>query len=65
MQRAFGLDFIDAHPPDTTIVPLTRTVGQDRLVDELIYQFTHTVEMPWMLPGIAPTGTSCGGGGWG
>lgn len=48
--------FISRHPPDTTIVPLTRTVGDDRLVDELIYQFTHTIEMPWMLPGVAPTG---------
>jgi carboxymethylenebutenolidase len=48
--------FIGRHPPDTAIVPLTRTVGQTRIVDELIYQFTHTIEMPWMLPGIAPTG---------
>jgi carboxymethylenebutenolidase len=48
--------FIGQHPPDTTIVPLTRTVGDDRIVDELIYQFTHTIEMPWMLPGVAPTG---------
>jgi carboxymethylenebutenolidase len=48
--------FIHRHPPDTTIVPLTRTVGENRIVDELIYQFTHTIEMPWMTPGIAPTG---------
>jgi carboxymethylenebutenolidase len=48
--------FIGKHPPDVTIVPLSRTVGETRIVDELIYQFTHTIEMPWMLPGIAPTG---------
>ena len=48
--------FIGRHPPDTAIVPLTRTVGHNRIVDELIYQFTHTIEMPWMLPGVAPTG---------
>jgi carboxymethylenebutenolidase len=24
-------------------------------VDEMIFSFTHTQEMPWMLPGIAPT----------
>src|ERR1044071_2325931 len=35
--------FIGRHPPDTAIVPLTRTVGHDRIVDELIYQFTHTI----------------------
>ena len=48
--------FIRKHPPDTAIVPLTRTVGHSRIVDELIYQFTHTIEMPFMLPGVAPTG---------
>ena len=25
-------------------------------MDEMIFQFTHTIEMDWMLPGIAPTG---------
>jgi carboxymethylenebutenolidase len=48
--------FIDRHPPDTAIIPLTRTVGHSRIVDELIYQFTHTIPMPWMLPGVPPTG---------
>jgi carboxymethylenebutenolidase len=48
--------FIGNHPPDTEIVPLKRTVGQARIVDELIHKFTHTIEMPWMLPGIPPTG---------
>jgi carboxymethylenebutenolidase len=26
------------------------------IVDELMYKFTHTIEMPWILPGIRPTG---------
>jgi len=30
-------------------------VGEEQLVDEMIFSFTHTQEMPWMLPGIAPT----------
>ena len=42
-------------PPDTTLTPVSRTVGQDQLVDEMIFSFTHTMEMPWMLPGVAPT----------
>lgn len=25
-------------------------------MDELIHTFTHTIEMPWILPGIPPTG---------
>src|ERR1700688_4167144 len=47
--------FIPSMPPDTTLTPISRTVGQNQLVDEMIFSFTHTREMPWMLPGIAPT----------
>ena len=32
------------------------TTTGDRIVDELIHKFTHTIEMPWMLPGVPPTG---------
>ena len=54
--RAFySRDFIPSMPPDTTLTPVSRTVGEDQLVDEMIFAFTHTQEMPWMLPGIAPT----------
>ncbi len=48
--------FLPGHPPDTESVPVARTVGEDRIVDELIHKFTHTTEMPWFLPGVAPTG---------
>ena len=55
--RAFyGQDFISKMPPDTTLTPISRTVGEDQLVDEMIFAFTHTMEMPWMLPGVPPTG---------
>ena len=54
--RAFySKDFIPSMPPDTTLVPISRTVGEDQLVDEMIFSFTHTQEMPWMLPGVPPT----------
>ena len=43
-------------PADTEIVPISRTIGTERLVDEMIFRFTHTIEMDWMLPGVAPTG---------
>ena len=48
--------FIPAQSADTEIVPVARTVGKDRIVDELILKFTHSVEMPWVLPGVPPTG---------
>ena len=57
--RAFyGKDFIPRMPPDFTLTPVSRTVGESQLVDEMVISFTHTVEMPWMLPGVAPTGRS-------
>ena len=43
-------------PKDTHLVPISRTVGGDRIVDEMIFCFTHDIEMDWMLPGIPPTG---------
>jgi carboxymethylenebutenolidase len=52
----YSKHFIPQLPPDTDLLPLSRTVGPDRLVDEMIMRFTHTIEMDWMLPGIAPTG---------
>jgi carboxymethylenebutenolidase len=48
--------FIPTMPPDTTLTPISRTIGEDQLVDEMIFSFTHTQEMPWMLPGVPPTG---------
>jgi carboxymethylenebutenolidase len=30
---------------------VSRTIGTDQLVDEMIFRFTHTMEMDWLLPG--------------
>src|SRR5882757_7850542 len=51
----YSRDFIPAMPPDTTLTPVSRTIGEDQLVDEMIFSFTHTHEIPWMLPGVPPT----------
>lgn len=48
--------FIPQMPPDTKTTPISRTIGETQIVDEMIFEFTHTVPMDWMLPGIAPTG---------
>ena len=48
--------FIPQMPPDTEIILQSRTIGNDQLVDEMIFKFTHTIEMDWMLPGVPPTG---------
>ncbi|MBM3965813.1 MAG: ester cyclase [Planctomycetes bacterium] len=56
VREFYGHEFISKHPADTSITPVSRTVGVDRIVDEIIYKCTHTIEMPWMLPGLSPTG---------
>jgi carboxymethylenebutenolidase len=43
-------------PPDVTFETVSRTYGENRLVDELIISFTHTHKIDWMLPGVEPTG---------
>ena len=55
--RAFyATHFIPKMPPDMEMTPVSRTIGSDQLVDEMVIRFTHSIEMDWMLPGIAPTG---------
>ena len=55
--RAFyGTHFIGKWPADTEITPVSRTVGETQVVDELILSFTHDVEMDAILPGVPPSG---------
>ncbi len=62
MRDFYSRQFIPKMPPDTEIVPISRTTGSKRLADEMIFRFTHTMEIDWMLPGAAPTGkcVECG-----
>jgi carboxymethylenebutenolidase len=48
--------FLSQLPPDIEVVAVSRTVGQGRVVDEMIIRFTHSIRMDWLLPGIPPTG---------
>jgi carboxymethylenebutenolidase len=43
-------------PPDLEMATVSRTIGTDRLVEEMVLKFTHTIEIDWMLPRVAPTG---------
>ncbi|MET0762737.1 MAG: nuclear transport factor 2 family protein [Thermoleophilaceae bacterium] len=55
--RAFySSQFIGHTPADAVLHPISRTVSPERVIDEFIFEFTHDSEVPWMLPGIAPTG---------
>ena len=48
--------FLSQIPPDMEMVPVSRTIGQGRVVDELVMRFTHSIRLDWLLPGIPPTG---------
>ena len=56
LREFYSKRFIPQMPPDTEMLPISRTIGTDQVVDEMVVKFTHTIRMDWMLPGIAPTG---------
>lgn len=56
LHRFYKNHFVNANPDDTALIPVSRTIGADRIVDEMIFAFTHTREIDWMLPGVPPTG---------
>jgi carboxymethylenebutenolidase len=56
--RAFYRDHLVGKffPPDVKMTSVSRTVGEDQIVEELVISFTHTTVVDWLLPGVAPTG---------
>jgi carboxymethylenebutenolidase len=56
LREFYSKRFIPQMPPDTEMTPVSRTIGDDQLVDEMVFKFTHSIRMDWLLPGIAPTG---------
>ncbi len=55
LREFYSQRFIPQMPPDTSMTPVSRTIGVDRVVDEMVFEFTHTIKMDWMLPGVEPT----------
>ena len=55
LREFYSKRFIPQMPPDTSMTPVSRTIGVDRVVDEMVFEFTHTITMDWMLPGVSPT----------
>jgi len=52
----YGHHFIGQWPDDTETRQVSRTVGENQIVDELVMSFTHDRQLDIMLPGIPPTG---------
>lgn len=56
LYRFYKHHFLPTIPKDIKLIPVSRTVGANTLVDEFVLCFTHDIEIDFMLPGIAPTG---------
>src|SRR5215467_9151713 len=56
VERFYRDHFVGHWPDDVQVKSVSRTVGQNRVVDELIVSFTHDREMRVFLPGVTPTG---------
>jgi carboxymethylenebutenolidase len=52
----YGHHFIGQWPDDTQVRQISRTVGENQVVDELLMTFTHDRVLDTILPGVAPTG---------
>lgn len=58
VRRFYERHFVGKWPADTIVSQISRTVGANQVVDELILRFTHDVTLAFMLPGVPPTGKS-------
>jgi len=56
LKRFHKYHFIVVSPSDHEMLPVSRTVGADQIVDEMLVKFTHNNEIDWLLPGVKPTG---------
>jgi carboxymethylenebutenolidase len=44
VRRFYGEHFINQIPKDAKVTPISRTIGKDQVVDELIVSFTHNTQ---------------------
>jgi carboxymethylenebutenolidase len=56
LKRFYKYHFVHSNPADTKLIPVSRTIGADRVVDEFVFCATHDREIDWLLPGLPPTG---------
>lgn len=56
VRRFYREHMVTVNPDDLAITPVSRTIGEDAIVDEIIVSFTHSRVMDYLLPGLAPTG---------
>jgi carboxymethylenebutenolidase len=52
VRRFYSEHFINQIPKDAKVTPISRTIGKDQVVDELIVSFTHDTQWDYLLPGF-------------
>jgi carboxymethylenebutenolidase len=50
----YANQFLPNIPPDLEFTSLSQTFGQDRLLEEMVMRFTHSIEMDWIFPASQP-----------
>ncbi|KAF8846302.1 NTF2-like protein [Paxillus ammoniavirescens] len=56
LARFYKYHFTTVTPTEFEIITLSRTIGSDRIVDEMIFKCVHTSEIDYFLHGVPPTG---------
>jgi carboxymethylenebutenolidase len=55
VREFYANTFIPEIPADFEVNSLSLTIDGDRLVEEMVGRFTHTIKTDWILPGVRPT----------
>jgi 2,4-dienoyl-CoA reductase-like NADH-dependent reductase (Old Yellow Enzyme family) len=56
VREFYAEHFVFQMPPDVELVPVSRTVSDERVIEESVLRFTHTLALDWIFPGVPPTG---------
>jgi carboxymethylenebutenolidase len=56
VREFYANHFLPKIPPDFELTSLSQIFGNDRIVEEFVIRFTHTLDMDWMIPGVPATG---------
>ena len=55
VREFYANQFLPYIPPDFELTSLSQIFGEDRIVEEFVIRFTHTVDMDWMIPRVPAT----------
>ncbi|RXR24725.1 nuclear transport factor 2 family protein [Sphingobium fluviale] len=56
VHQFYSNDMCPNVPDDIALQPVGTIISKNRIIDEFIFTFTHSIDMPWLLPSVAPTG---------